>query len=336
MTLSSLAEIGERVDKALIHALAEEVAEVERELTEQMKSSSKLVEQVGRHTLRAGGKRLRPAFVLVGARATGLPFSAETTRRIGVSMEMIHMATLIHDDVIDNSAMRRGLPTAAAVFGNRASILSGDALLAKATSLLTHVGDIRIIQIVSEAVSDMAVGEVREVEERGNFFLDEPTHLEILQLKTASFIQACCECGGYVAKADLSILGALRTFGRHVGLAFQLVDDLLDYRGDRNKTGKPIATDFMEGQATLPLIYLRESLSDTESDFVQSLFRGQPSEDDIRLIVGWMEERGCFNRCEERAREHVRLAMDAAGRLPSAPAKQLLSAVAEYVLGRQL
>jgi octaprenyl-diphosphate synthase len=336
MTLSALANFGKEIDSELIAELSSEAVEVEKLLFEQMQSGSKLVEQVGRHTLKAGGKRLRPAFVLIGARAIGSPFSQATVRRIGVSMEMIHMATLIHDDVIDNSALRRGLPTAAAVFGNRASILSGDALLAKATSLLTQDGDVRLIQLVSEAVVDMAVGEVREVEERSNFFLSEETHLEILRLKTASFIQACCECGGHVAGGDAKSLSALRNFGRHVGLAFQIVDDLLDYRGDKEKTGKPTATDFLEAQATLPLIYLRELLSDTESEFVQSLFGTSPSEEDIRLIVGWMDERGCFARCEAKAREHVRLAMDAASQLPSRTACDLLSAVADFVLGRQM
>ncbi len=336
MTLSTLAGLGQHIDASLVEELALEAAEVEKMLSEQMQSGSKLVEQVGRHTLRAGGKRLRPAFVLIGARATGLPFDREAIRRIGVSMEMIHMATLIHDDVIDNSATRRGLPTAAAVFGNRASILSGDALLARSTSLLTHDGDIRLIQLVSEAVTDMAVGEVREVEERSNFYLSEETHMEILRLKTASFIQACCESGGHVAGGDTDTLTALRNFGKHVGLAFQIVDDLLDYRGDKERTGKPTATDFLEGQATLPLIYLRELLSDTELEFVQSLFGGPPSEEDIRLLVGWMDERGCFKRCEAKAKDHVQLALEAANRLPSPSARTLLSAVADFVLSRQM
>jgi octaprenyl-diphosphate synthase len=336
MTLSALSDFSPAAASSLVAELVAEGAEIERLLGEEMKSSAKLVEQVGRHTLRAGGKRLRPAFVLVGARATGLPFSVELARKVGVSMEMIHMATLIHDDVIDNSAMRRGLPTAAAIFGNRASILSGDALLAKATGLLTNDGDIRLIQLVSAAVSDMAVGEVREVEERSNFYLEENVHLEILNLKTASFIQACCESGAQIAGAGEPILAALRDFGRHIGLAFQLVDDLLDYRGDKTKTGKPIAADFIEGQATLPLIYLRETLSGNEAEFVQSVFGASPSGDDLRLIVGWMAERGCFQRCEAKAKDHARVALEAARSLPNESARSLMTAVADFVLARQM
>ena len=337
MTASALSVlVQDPAQEGLLNELTHEIALVEEELNLQIRSQVSLVASVGRHTLRAGGKRLRPAFVAIGARATGRPFDPERTRRVGASMEMIHMATLIHDDVIDNSSTRRGRPTAAAMFGNRASILSGDALLAKATVLLSQDGDVELIRGVCEAVVDMAEGEVREVETRDDFDLDETAHLEILRLKTASFIEACCEAGAIVAGADQAERTALRTYGRNVGLAFQIVDDLLDYRGERAQTGKPLATDFREGQATLPLIYLRELLSDNERDTVKRKFGNAVTDDEIRMIASWMATRGAFTRCEELASSYVQIALEAVEVLPDSTSREFLSTVAEYVLKRQI
>ena len=320
----------------LLTEILHEVDLVEEELNIQIQSRVTTSAAVGRHTLRAGGKRLRPAFVTIGAKATGLSFDRARTRRVGASMEMIHMATLIHDDVIDNSSTRRGLPTAASLFGNRASILGGDALLAKATVLLTQDGDVELIKTVAEAVVEMVEGEMKELETRGDFDLDETTHLEILGQKTASFIEACCDSGAIVAGADSATRDTLRQYGRSVGLAFQIVDDLLDYRGDRSKTGKAIATDFREGQATLPLIYLRETLSDSERALIEARFGAAASDDEIRMITSWMSSRGIFERCEKVAAQHVERALEAADSLPERTSRGFLTTVADFVLKRQL
>jgi octaprenyl-diphosphate synthase len=249
-------------------------------------------------------------------------------------MEMIHMATLIHDDVIDNSSTRRGKPTAAAEFGNPAAILSGDVLLAKAMRLLSEDGDLDVIRTVSQSVIEVAEGEVRELEVRGDFDLHEEDHLEVLRLKTASFIQCCCDIGAIVAGASPATRQALSTYGHHVGMAFQIVDDLLDYRGDRAKTGKPVATDFREAQATLPLIYLRSTLSDQESELARKRFGNGVTEEEIRMMVQWMDVRGAFAKSEALAHSHVQSAMLQLEELPQSASKKLLQTVAEYVLSR--
>jgi len=259
----------------------------------------------------------------------------ERARSLGAGLEMIHMATLIHDDVIDNAATRRGRPTAGAEFGNTAAILVGDTLLARAMLLLSRDGDVDLVRLVAEAVVDVAQGEVRELEVRGDFDLDEKSHLEVLRMKTASFIECCCEVGGMIAGADKKTCEALRVYGHHVGMAFQIVDDLLDYRGDRSKTGKPKATDFKEGQATLPLIYLRERLSDAESNIARRRFGNNPNDDEIRMLTDWMDTRGAFARAEAVAREHVELALGALHVLPETFSKELLETVAEYVFRRE-
>jgi octaprenyl-diphosphate synthase len=166
--------------------------------------------------------------------------------------------------------------------------------------------------------------------------LEHQAHLEILRLKTASFIQCCCEVGALIAGAHPDIQQALHDYGHHVGMAFQIIDDLLDYRGDKAKTGKPVATDFREGQATLPLIYLRHKLSEQEASVARQKFGSGVTDDEIRMISGWMATRGAFDAAEALACEHVGLALEAVGKLPETPARDLLETVAHYVIRREM
>jgi octaprenyl-diphosphate synthase len=320
-------------DKELLAQIAGEIAAVEGELSRQILSPVDLVEHVGKQTLEAGGKRLRPAFVALSARSTGMPLKPERTHKIGACMEMIHMATLIHDDVIDHAATRRGRETASAVFGNTAAILSGDVLLAKAMVLLAQDGDLEIIRMVSQAVVEMAEGEVRELETRGRFDLTEADHLQVLRMKTASFIQCCCEAGALIGGASETERGALGAFGHHIGMAFQIVDDLLDFRSE--VTGKPKAGDFREGQATLPLIYLRGELNQDEAEMARRKFGNGVTDDDLRTIVSWMAKRGAFDRAEAAARDHVAKALAVLGTLPASHERDLLAQVGDFVLSRQ-
>ena len=320
----------------LLAEVAEDVNRVEEELRRQILSRVDLVERVGRLTLEAGGKRLRPAFIALSAKAIGNAFEEERVVKLGASLEMIHMATLIHDDVIDDAKTRRGKPTAAAELGNTAAILSGDVLLAKAMSVLASDADLTVIRVVSTAVETMAEGEVRELEARGDFDLTEAAYEEIVELKTGRFIEACCQVGALIASATPSEVDALSTYGKHVGLAFQIVDDLLDYRGDKAKTGKSTGTDFREGQMTLPMIYLRETLSDAEEKIARHRFGNGASDDEIRMIADWMDTRGAFERAENEARRRVGIAKDALKALRDSHSRQVLEAVADYVLFRKV
>ena len=249
-------------------------------------------------------------------------------------MEMIHMATLIHDDVIDGAATRRGKPTASAVFGNTAAILSGDVLLAKAMAVLAQDGDLSIIRMVSEAVVELAEGEVSELETRDRLDMTVDEHLAILRLKTASFIEACCRTGAKVAGASEEIENALGKFGHHIGIAFQLVDDLLDYRGSHDRTGKPRATDFHEGCPTLPLIALLPKLDDSENAWVRQVF-GDAKEADVDRIVEWMETRGAFKIADDVADQAVEAAALALAVAPASSERDVLEAVARFVRARQ-
>lgn len=311
-----------------------DIALVERMLVEQTESRVEMVSSVVRHTLDAGGKRLRPAFVSLSARAAGSDGAPDRVVPLGACLEMVHMATLIHDDVIDHAEKRRGRPTAARLFGATGSILSGDVLLAKAMAILARDGDLDIIRTVSDAVVQMAEGEVREVETRGCFDLSDREHLEILRMKTAAFVECCCKVGALVAKAPPAVVQAMGRFGHHVGMAYQIADDLLDYRGDALATGKPAGNDFREACATLPLIYLRPTLAEEEARFVRSKFGNGVTDVEVGAIVRWMASRGAFEKAQNAALGHIEEAERALSELPENSAKRLLLAAAQLVVAR--
>jgi octaprenyl-diphosphate synthase len=335
--LSSLGEAFDslKINPTVIEQTQKYIAEVETELKLQIGSAIPLVEEVGQITLRGGGKRLRPALVFLSARTTGLEFDNHRAVQLGVAMELIHMATLIHDDVIDDAATRRGEPTAFSIHGITPSILGGDVLLAKAMRLLAEDGDLRIIRLVSQAVVELAEGEVQEIAVRGNINISLDDHLQVLRMKTASFIECCCRIGGMLTPATESNLDALGNYGHHLGMAFQIVDDILDFRGDAAKTGKPVATDFRDGQATLPLIYLLTELSPEEKTFVEKKFGNGSTDADLQLILSWMNDKKALARADQDAREHASSAREGLEKFPDSSERRLLNGVTLGVTRRQ-
>lgn len=325
-------------DPELLDWIGGEIDGVEDDLATLTASAVSPASDIGRHTLKSGGKRLRPAFTILSAAAAGCglpPIDQVRVRRFAAVMEMIHMATLIHDDVIDGSPSRRGQATAHQVFGVTESILSGDVLLARAMASMARDGDVEVTRTASEAVVEVAEGEVRELAMRGCFDISEADHLEILRMKTASFIRGCCEIGAQLAGATDEVRMALRTYGEHIGLAFQIADDILDYRGKGSETGKPAAIDFRDGQATLPLICLRHDLSTEEQSVLRSRFGNGVSDDEIRMICGWMDTRGAFKKAEEMALAEIDKGKRALEVLPESPYRKLLGSIADYVTGRR-
>lgn len=335
MNLVYLENARESISRELMNALEEDIHACEEEMQNRLRSPIETVEKIGLHISAAGGKRLRPALVSLSARGVGKPFDRRRVHRLGACMEMIHMATLIHDDVVDESALRRGKPTPPALWGNTASVLSGDVLLAKAMEILAEDGDLEIIRTVSCTVVKMAEGEVAEIETRGDFDLSQEKHYSILKQKTASFMGCCCLLGGIVANAENEIIDSLFEYGENLGMAFQIMDDLLDYRGDDSRTGKPRATDFREGCATLPLIFLRERLDFEESNKLRAFFGNGISENTIHSITTVMKESGAFAACHEEAKFFTEKALSALRNLPQSDAKDALETLAQFVIARE-
>ncbi len=327
------------IPPVVVESLGAALEGVELELQSRLNSAVFQVEAVGKLTLEAGGKRLRPALTLLAAKAAANGELDEISRqraiKLGACLEMIHMATLIHDDVIDEAATRRGKPTASSVYGNTIAILSGDVLLAKAMQLLAEDGDLAIIRLVSGAVVELAEGEVRELAARGDFEISRSEHFEILRMKTAAFIECCCRVGAMVARATSEQTEALGKYGQHLGMAFQLKDDLLDFRGNSQKTGKPLATDFREGQATLPLIHLRDALTSDEGELVKSKFGNGVTDSEISEFCQWMDLRGSFQETDEVAHSEASAAKLAVDSLGASDYTSLLGAIADFVVARE-
>ncbi len=305
----------------------------EVQIQERLSSRSKIATQISEHVLLAGGKRLRPLAVIACARA-GPRFPSARVYRIAASVEMIHMATLIHDDVIDGAPVRRGLPTPAMLWGNTAAILAGDVLLSKAMQALAEDGDLRLIFTAARAVGDMAEGEVRETESRGNYDISVEEHLETLRLKTASFLSACCRMGAILGDCEPSSQEALAEYGANLGLAFQIIDDLLDFAGDTRLTGKPKATDFREGIPTLPLLLLRQGLSDSEHAYIRKIFGNGVSDEDAERVCVWIHERGVAQDAINFARSFAERALKAIEPLSHSQARRALEALTDFVIRR--
>jgi octaprenyl-diphosphate synthase len=308
---------------------------VEARMNADLGSDVRTVYALTHHILSAGGKRLRPAMVALSARAIRADVERERLATVGAAVEFVHMATLVHDDVVDNTAMRRGKPTANAVFGNGVAVLSGDFILARAMRLLALDGDLRIIRTVSEITIEMSEGEVMEIAATGKADLSLADYLEILRKKTAVFVEGCCRCGAIVAGAGASQENALADYGYRLGMAFQIADDLLDYTGDPGITGKPRGSDLRDGRATLPFLLALEAATPSERKRLLSAF-GNPKLDDTGVleVCDILAAYDTFDRTRADARDHVEKADAALALLPASTARDCFAALTDYVVQR--
>ena len=308
---------------------------VEERMNADLGSDVRTVYALTRHILNAGGKRLRPAMVALAARAAADTVNSERLATVGAAVEFVHMATLVHDDVVDNTATRRGKPTANAVFGNGVAVLSGDYILARAMRLLAIDGDLRVIRTVSEITVEMSEGEVMEISATGRADLSREDYLEILRKKTAVFVEGCCRCGAIVAGAPSDIEDALADYGYRLGMAFQIADDLLDYTGDPEITGKPRGTDLKDGRATLPFLLALECAADDEKAKLLAAFGNATLSDEaVQEICDLLTRYECFDRTREAAQDQVQKAEKALSLLPPSAARDCFTALTDFVVQR--
>jgi octaprenyl-diphosphate synthase len=252
--------------------LAPEMAEVDRVLRDSLGSEVVLIRQIAEYIVGGGGKRLRPALVLLTARACGYVGTHHYT--LAAVVEMIHTATLLHDDVVDESKLRRGHATANATFGNAASVLVGDFLYSRAFQLMVGVGSVRVLEILSAATNVIAEGEVLQLMNSGNPEIDEAAYLIVIQRKTAKLFEAAAQLGAVLGNATPEREAALARYGMHLGTSFQLVDDVLDYQGDQSAIGKNLGDDLAEGKMTLPLIQAIAVGSPSDAKLIRAAITG--------------------------------------------------------------
>ena len=233
--------------------LAADMQAVDQVIRNRLHSDVVLVKQVAEYIIGGGGKRLRPALVLLSAGALG--YRGTTHHTLAAVVEFIHTATLLHDDVVDESALRRGQPTANTLFGNAASVLVGDFVYSRAFQMMVSAGDMRVLEVLADATNVIAEGEVLQLMNCRNADIDEESYLQVIRYKTAKLFEAAGRLGAILAGASAETERALATYGSHLGTAFQLIDDVLDYSGEAGVIGKNIGDDLAEGKPTLPLIY---------------------------------------------------------------------------------
>ncbi|MBO1359642.1 polyprenyl synthetase family protein [Acetobacter sacchari] len=276
---------GETALRALADYLAEDMKACNREIVARMQSEVPLIPQLAAHLVAAGGKRLRPLLVLAAARLAGYDVQGDDMRHVGVAacVEFIHTATLLHDDVVDNSQLRRGLASANAVFGNKASVLVGDFLFARAFQILTADGSLPVMAILSAASATLAEGEVMQMTTQNDLSTTVDRYLQVIYGKTAALFAAACETGAVVAGADEHARAALRDYGANLGMAFQLVDDALDYAADQAVLGKAVGDDFREGKVTLPVLAAYHAGNEEERAFWVKTIEDNESQVDADL-----------------------------------------------------
>ena len=311
--------------------LRDDMLVVDRVLRESLASDVVLIRQVAEHIVGGGGKRLRPALLLLSARACG--YTGTHHHTLAAVVEMIHTATLLHDDVVDESSLRRGHATANALFGNAASVLVGDFLYSRAFQLMVSVDRMRALRLLSDATNVIAEGEVLQLLNSGNPDVDENAYLDVIRRKTAKLFEASAQLGAMLAGADPAIENALALYGAHLGTAFQLIDDVLDYSGDHEAIGKNLGDDLAEGKATLPLIRAMKVGSAADAALIrEALERGRL--DDFKPVVEVLARTDALDyahRCAQAESAHASACLDA---LVDSPARQTLLKLAAFAVER--
>ncbi len=292
-----------------------------------------IIQEIGDFIAEGGGKRVRPMLHLLCARACG--YDGEHDVLMATVLEYIHSATLIHDDIIDEATTRRGRPSVNRRWGNNVTVLFGDYLLAKAMDMALEAGSLEIMRKLADLTLHMAEGEMLQTRYVGRLDLTVPEHLDLIEKKTAVLFAGCCEIAGLLAGKDGDTLGSLRRYGLNLGLAFQVVDDLLDFTGDPRTLGKPAASDLREGKVTLALIYLLESGSLEARDLARRVMEsGQAHASEVAALTRLLQDSGAIDRAQLAARRYADQATAHLIRLPDSPARRALEVVPEFLLSR--
>lgn len=318
----------------LTSLVADDIAAVNQLILQRMDSHVALIPHLAGHIIAAGGKRLRPILTLACARLCG--YQGQRHRKLAASIEFIHTATLLHDDVVDASDLRRGGPSANALFGNQASVLVGDFLFSRSFELMVEDGSIDVLRILSHASAVIAEGEVLQLTTTNDSTTSEQAYLEVVRAKTAELFAAAGRIGAVVAGRPSSEEEALRTFGLNLGIAFQIIDDVLDYSAEQARLGKTVGDDFREGKITLPVILAIHRGSEAERAFWhRTLDETNQREGDLEHAQDIMRRHNTLRDSIERARHYGAIARDALGLFSDHPIKQALLDIIDFTVERE-
>ena len=332
-TLHSLRPKGESTLEPMLALVAADMNGVNAVILERMQSKVALIPELAGHLIAGGGKRMRPMLTLAAANLLGYPGARH--HKLAAAVEFIHTATLLHDDVVDGSGLRRGKRTANLIWGNSASVLVGDFLFSRAFELMVEDGSLKVLKILSSASCVIAQGEVEQLTAQRRVDTDEEQYLAIIGAKTAALFAAACRVAPVVAEADEEVELALEAYGRNLGIAFQLADDVIDYASDSAVMGKGVGDDFRDGKMTLPLILAYARGGEEDRAFWRSAVSGERiGDDDLAHATQLMRSTEALSDTIECARHYGRRAIDALANFPSGKARTALTEAVEFAIQR--
>lgn len=330
MTSQPLAGSLKRLD--VFASIEEDLRQVEAAIEEALESSDELLAAVSTHLLRAGGKRIRPALVVLSSKFPGV--DPERVVPVAVAVELLHMATLVHDDVVDNATLRRGRPTVNAAWSNQVAVLTGDYLFAKCFSMLAQTGNNRLVRLMADVVHEMSRGELAQMESYFDLGQTEEKYYQRIAQKTGYLIAESCRLGGIIAGVDEAEIDALYRYGMGIGLSFQIADDLLDFVGSQDQVGKPVCGDLKLGILTLPVIHALAHAPRRRE--LEAIIAGRQITDEmVEVVRSILEEAGSFEYARQRAEELVARAVAALDEVPNLASRDALRMLAEFVINRQ-
>lgn len=303
-------------------------------IVEQLFSEVTLVESIGHYIVEAGGKRIRPMLTLLAARSCAV--DSKHHIQMAAVIEFIHTATLLHDDVVDMSILRRGRPTVNSEWNNPSSVLVGDFIYSRAFQILVKIGDMRIMKIIADTTNKIAEGEVMQLIAKNNPEASESNYMQVIENKTGILFQAAAQCGALLGGAQPSIEEAFKEFGMRIGVAFQLIDDVLDYAGDTVALGKNIGDDLAEGKPTLPLIYAMENSDPEEKLFIQEALQAEVLHDETLLqVIKIVRDSGGLEYSRKLARSHTQAAVKCLCDVPASSFLDALHTMAAFAVNRK-
>ena len=313
--------------------VAADMKAADRLIKKGMASSVELIPDLARHLIESGGKRLRPLLTLAAAKAGG--YEGDGHVRLAAAVEFIHTATLLHDDVVDESALRRGKVSANLVWGNKPSVLVGDYLFSRAFQLMVETGNLTVLNILSNASAVIAEGEVMQLGSSSNLAVTEAHYMRVVSAKTAALFSAAAEGGAELSRKGSDFVAAMKAYGENLGIAFQLVDDALDYSGRQALMGKSVGDDFREAKMTLPIILSVARADETARVFWQRVIEtGNQTEADLHHAITLVEQTGSIQETMRRARAYADMAKAALAGLPETDIHNALADIADFCVER--
>jgi octaprenyl-diphosphate synthase len=319
----------------ILESVRRDLVEIEAALADNLKPYLPLVSHVAKYIMFSGGKRIRPLLMVLSARLCG--YEGNYDKTLSVVFEYLHAATLLHDDLVDGADMRRGNPVAHSIWGNPATVLVGDFLLARSIAIAAQTNSIPIMDMLAHTTSQMSEGEIHQLLYRGDLGIDEADYMEVIRRKTASLIQAACKAGALLAEAPGEQVRALADYGYRLGIAFQMADDLLDYTADTRVIGKEIGADLREGKLTLPVIHAMDRATTEDRRRMETIIRDMDiTESDFETVLSLIKKYGGIAYTSDRAKEHIKQAKKCLEIFSASKLRTLLEQLADYVLMRKM